>query len=128
MKFKVTAYTPIPTRFGNIGEYRIQSLCGKYRKTIGSYDYHRNLEDGVVMYHNESALTRVSRRLNKIGIKVELLGSLPWVYLDKVNGIQVTEVKNSEHRYCITYNTDQRYLRFRKDLFRKIREILGENI
>jgi hypothetical protein len=30
-------------------------------------------------------------RLSKIGIKVELIGNYPWVYLNKVNGKKVTE-------------------------------------
>lgn len=131
MKFKVIAYTNKDNRFvpcGYVGEYHIQSLCGKYKTTLSSYEYNMHLKDGVIYYHGTSAITRVFTRLSKIGVDVEFSCNYPWVYLEKVNGVQVTEVKNSEHRYCITYATDQRHLRLRKDLFKKIREIINEHI
>lgn len=39
------------------------------------------------------------KRLEKIGIKVELLGNYPWVYLDKVNGKKVTDTFEAEHGF-----------------------------
>jgi hypothetical protein len=133
MKFKLIAYTTkdnsiIPC--GYVGQYHIQSLCGKYRKNIRGYEYKyqlTNREGNIISYYNECALTRVVRRLEKIGISIELSCNVPWVYLDSINGVKVAEKKNARHGYCITYNTvDRRNLNFRKDLFNKIREILGE--
>lgn len=132
MRFKLIAYTTkdnsiIPC--GYIGQYHIQSLCGKYRKTISGYDYNQltNSVNGIISYYNECALTRVIRRLEKIGITLELSCNVPWVYLDSVNGVKVMEKKNARHGYCITYNHgDRGNLAFRKDLFNKIREVLEE--
>jgi len=125
MKFKLVAYTEYESSFNiNIGEYHIQSLCGRHRKIIGSYDYNKNIRGNILSLHNECVLTRVVRRLNKIGIDIELSCNFPWVYLDSVNSVKITEKKNASHGYCITYNTDRRNLRFRKDLFKKIREEL----
>ena len=129
MKFKVIAYTGrkliLPTLDVHLARYTIQSLCGKYRKNINGCQYESNLKDGLVSFHNESAVQRVRRRLSKIGIDVKLVANFPWIYLDKVNGVKVKEKKNSEHGWCITYhNTDLRNITFRKDLFSKIREIM----
>ena len=131
MKFKLAAYTTIDNSIipcGYIGQYHIQSLCGKYRKVISGYAYNYQLlkrEGNIISYHNECALTRVVRRLSKIGVNIELGCNVPWVYLDSVNGVKVTEKKNARHGYCITHNHgDRRNLNFRKDLFNKIREVL----
>lgn len=128
MKFKLIAYTTKDNSIihcGYIGQYHIQSLCGKYRKTIGGYDYNQLTSvNGIFSYYNGCALTRVIRRLEKIGITLELSCNVPWVYLDSVNGVKVTEKRNANHGYCITFNTvDRRNLNFRKDLFNKIREV-----
>ena len=63
-------------------------------------------------------------RLAKIGIKVELIGNVPWVYLDTVNGARVTERFGGNHGFTVfmlgndvTW-TDRRYV------FKKIRSML----
>jgi hypothetical protein len=42
-------------------------------------------------------------RLEKIGVKVELLGNYPWVYLDRVNGNKVTEKFQADHGFTIAF-------------------------
>lgn len=42
-------------------------------------------------------------RLAKVGVKVELAVNYPWVYLDKVNGKQVTNNFYSEHGFTIFF-------------------------
>lgn len=42
-------------------------------------------------------------RLAKIGITVELFGNYPWIYLDTVNGIKVTEKYFSDHGFTIAF-------------------------
>ena len=45
-------------------------------------------------------ITTFIERLKKIGIKIELFGNIPWIYLDKVNGNKVKkEDWNTEHGY-----------------------------
>lgn len=129
MKFRLIAYIERETIFNtSLGEYHIQSLCRRYNKTISTYEYTNNLENGIVNFYNECALERVTRRLEKIGVQVSFIGNYPWVYLREVNGIEVKEAKNAKHGYCVTYNhLDKRNLRFRKDLFNKIREVINEN-
>lgn len=130
MKFRVISYTQRSGRLGMfdivIGEYTIKSLCGKYTKTIGHNEYEKLSEDGYVNYYGVQALERVTTRLANIGIEIELIGNVPWVYLNSVNGIPVTERKNARHGYCIDYMIDKRHLNFRKDLFSKIRELTGK--
>lgn len=44
------------------------------------------------------------RRLEKIGVNIELIGNLPWIYLSKVNGnIVLPEDYNSNHGYTIAW-------------------------
>jgi hypothetical protein len=43
-------------------------------------------------------------RLKKIGIELELMGNLPWIYLHKVNGNRVQpEDYNANHGYTIAW-------------------------
>lgn len=44
-------------------------------------------------------VVRFVERLKRIGIKVELLGNYPWVYLHKVNGNEVAGKFESDHRF-----------------------------
>ena len=43
------------------------------------------------------------KRLEKLGIKVELFGNYPWIYLDKVNGNKVTEKYLGNHGFTIMF-------------------------
>lgn len=38
-----------------------------------------------------NTLDRLIVRLEKIGIKIELAGNYPWIYLEKVNGNRIKE-------------------------------------
>ena len=47
-------------------------------------------------------------RLKKIGIELELMGNVPWIYLSKVNGNRVQpEDYNANHGYTIAWNRDK---------------------
>ena len=44
-------------------------------------------------------------RLKRIGIDLELMGNIPWIYLDKVNGNRVQpEDYNANHGYTIAWH------------------------
>lgn len=43
------------------------------------------------------------KRLEKIGIKVELFGNYPWIYLDSVNGIKVKSKFQADHGFTIAF-------------------------
>ena len=44
-------------------------------------------------------------RMKKIGIELELVGNVPWIYLDKVNGNRVKpEDYNANHGYTIAWH------------------------
>jgi hypothetical protein len=42
-----------------------------------------------------------ANRLDKIGIRIEMVGNLPWVYLEKVNDNRVKETYKAKHGFCI---------------------------
>lgn len=43
-------------------------------------------------------------RLKKIGIEIELVGNIPWIYLNKVNGNRVKpEDYNANHGYTVAW-------------------------
>jgi hypothetical protein len=46
-----------------------------------------------------SVIERFVCRLDRIGIDVQLSANAPWVYLDSVNGIEVTELFKAEHGF-----------------------------
>jgi hypothetical protein len=54
---------------------------------------------------NELAV--LERRLNKIGIEIELMGNVPWVYLTKVNGNVIDKSDfTANHGFTIAWNRD----------------------
>lgn len=46
------------------------------------------------------------KRMNSIGIKLECSSNYPWIYLDSVNGMRVTEKRFSEHKFTLGIETD----------------------
>jgi len=42
-------------------------------------------------------------RMNKIGIKVELVGNYPWVYIDKINDKEIEETFFGNHGFTIAF-------------------------
>jgi len=42
-------------------------------------------------------------RLNKIGIKIEVKANYPWIYLDKINGVKVTETFMANHGFTVAW-------------------------
>ena len=43
------------------------------------------------------------KRLKKIGIDVKLAGNFPWIYLDKICGIKVTERFQANHGFTVMF-------------------------
>lgn len=60
-------------------------------------------------------------RLEKIGINLELFSSIPWIYINKVNGNQVTETFQSEHGFTIGFHPIRMGQEFK---FTDIKEII----
>jgi hypothetical protein len=65
---------------------------------------------GTYMEDKESAtkltgdkITRFVERLKKIGIEVKLQGNFPWVYIDEICGIRVTERFAANHGFTIIF-------------------------
>lgn len=50
-----------------------------------------------------TTLTSFVDRLNKIGISVGIVSNFPWLYLDKVNELQVWQRYNANHGYNIAW-------------------------
>lgn len=48
-------------------------------------------------------------RLERCGIKVELLANYPWIYLDKINGQKVTEKFQGNHGFTVAFLTNRGY-------------------
>jgi len=49
-------------------------------------------------------LTKFRNRLLKIGIEVEFLGNIPYIYLTKINGQKVTEKFHANHGFTVAFN------------------------
>jgi len=51
----------------------------------------------------DNVINRLVPRLRKIGIDVELIGNIPWIYLRKVNGNTVKERFEGNHGFTIAF-------------------------
>ena len=71
-------------------------------------------------------------RLDKIGIKVELIGNYPWLYLDKINGIKVKGTYQANHGFTCFFqairNNEPDQITDISIIFNKIRETLNKNL
>ena len=71
-------------------------------------------------------ITRLINRLQKIGINLEFIGNYPWVYLDKVNGVKVTETYCGEHGFTAFFLYKDPVWSDRRVVFNKIREMVSK--
>ena len=55
-----------------------------------------------------SKLKSFVEHLARLDIKVELVGNYPWVYLDKINGVKVTEKFRGNHGFTIAFEPVKR--------------------
>lgn len=70
-------------------------------------------------------------RLGKIGIKVELIGNYPWVYLHKVNDVVITNKMHSNHGFTVFFKAIEAdcedTITDISAIFKQIREALEQN-
>ena len=68
------------------------------------------------------------RRLSSIGIKVSLVGCLPWIYLHSVNGVRVGGTFRAEHGFTAFFLSMNKgkgnKFSDRRVVFKKVREVL----
>jgi len=57
------------------------------------------------------------KRMDNLGIKIELVGNYPWIYIDKINGKKVKEKFQGNHGFTIAF------LPIRKDQKMKFTDI-----
>ena len=50
-----------------------------------------------------NVLDRLVYRLQRIGVEVELTGNYPWIYLNKINGVRVTEKFQGNHGFTVAF-------------------------
>jgi hypothetical protein len=50
-----------------------------------------------------TVLDSLVRRTQKLGIKLEMVGNYPWIYLDRVNGNKVKEKFCGNHGFTIAF-------------------------
>ena len=67
-----------------------------------------------------------SNRLQKLNIILEFVANLPWIYLDKINGLKVTEKFNANHGFCVGFVPNKINAKFEftdiKEMFKLIRK------
>ena len=79
-----------------------------------------------INYTIKPLMTRFTERLERIGITVKLGANFPWIYLDEVNGVKVTERYMAEHGFtAFTFNKTCKFTDRRK-VFKKIRSMLTQ--
>lgn len=125
MKFKVTKVNKRPSIINRkimVRSYRITSLCGKYKKVVKFFNNKPHPEEGdIIDWVMVSDVERLKTRLkNWCNIDITLVGNTPWIYLESVNGVRVTEHLHANHGFCIGYWQDVKYL---KETIAKVREI-----
>lgn len=55
------------------------------------------------MMMERTPIANLRRRLWRMGISVEFIANIPWIYLTKINGNPVAEKYHSEHGFTIGY-------------------------
>jgi hypothetical protein len=77
---------------------------------------------------NYNKLNLFVKRLEKLGIRIDLIGNFPWVYLNKVNDKTVKEKFKSEYGFTITFlpHKNGQELEFTdiREIFKTIRKYL----
>jgi hypothetical protein len=48
-------------------------------------------------------LTVFVNRMKRIGVDVKLAGNYPWIYIDEINGVRVTEKFQANHGFTIAF-------------------------
>jgi len=76
----------------SIPKYKIESKFGTYIMETRSNTKISTDKLGVFI-----------ERLKKIGIDVKLSGNFPWIYLDEINGIRVTERFSGNHGFTVMF-------------------------
>ena len=77
-------FIPIP-------KYKVESKFGTYMETESTTKL------------TSDKITRFVERLKKIGIDVKLIGNFPWVYIDEICGIRVTESFCGNHGFTVMF-------------------------
>ena len=71
-------------------------------------------------------LTTLKNRLDKAGINVEFAANYPWIYLHKINDIEVTETFQGNHGFTVGFLPARKDAPFRftdlKEIFKIIRK------
>ena len=52
----------------------------------------------------ENNLTRLMKRLEKVGVELKLAGNYPWVYITHINGKRVKETFQSDHGFVMCFS------------------------
>ena len=83
--------------FDNWKEWKNSSMKTKETK-FGTY-----VETESATKLTSDKITRFVERLKKIGIDVKLSGNFPWVYIDEICGIRVTEKFAANHGFTLIF-------------------------
>jgi hypothetical protein len=83
--------------FDNWREWKNSSMKTKETK-FGTY-----VETESATKLTGDKITRFVERLKKIGIDVKLSGNFPWVYIDEICGIRVTEKFEANHGFTLIF-------------------------
>ena len=43
------------------------------------------------------------RRLDRVGVKINLVSNYPWIYIHEINGKRVTETFGAEHGFTLAF-------------------------
>ena len=78
-------------------EWKNSSMIKKETK-FGTY-----METESATKLTSDKITRFVERLKKIGIEVKLQGNFPWVYIDEICGIRVTEKFEANHGFTLIF-------------------------
>jgi len=75
---------------------------------------------------NRPIIASFVQRMKRIGVDVELVANYPWVYMNKVNGVLVTETFKAHHGFTAFFIARGERWSDRRKVFAKIRELLSK--
>jgi hypothetical protein len=117
------------TKFGTLHSTTLKLVASNHQATPTLRGNSYKVGD-CINYEFTPLTTRFTERLQALGISVQLGGNYPWLYIDYINGVRVTEKLHAEHGFCAFTMSEKVGTRWsdRREVFKLIRKYVENSV